>query len=43
MLHPLNSTRSDEDYRWAILRAQLHPVLFQIVNLTFICTFLSYN
>ncbi|KAJ7721748.1 DUF1295-domain-containing protein [Mycena maculata] len=26
----------DEDYRWAILRAQLHPVFFQIVNLTFI-------
>ncbi|KAJ7454846.1 hypothetical protein FB451DRAFT_1279580 [Mycena latifolia] len=26
----------DEDYRWVILRAQLHPVLFQIVNLTFI-------
>ncbi|KAJ7914858.1 hypothetical protein B0H13DRAFT_2232035 [Mycena leptocephala] len=26
----------DEDYRWAVLRAQLHPVLFQIVNLTFI-------
>ncbi|KAJ6570259.1 hypothetical protein DFH09DRAFT_1154498 [Mycena vulgaris] len=26
----------DEDYRWAVLRTQLHPVLFQIVNLTFI-------
>ncbi|KAJ7510289.1 DUF1295-domain-containing protein [Mycena galericulata] len=26
----------DEDYRWAVLRAQLHPVLFQITNLTFI-------
>ncbi|KAJ7220003.1 hypothetical protein GGX14DRAFT_585008 [Mycena pura] len=26
----------DEDYRWAILRSQLHPIIFQIVNLTFI-------
>ncbi|KAJ7677362.1 hypothetical protein B0H17DRAFT_1207117 [Mycena rosella] len=26
----------DEDYRWAVLRTQLHPALFQIVNLTFI-------
>ncbi|KAJ6577310.1 DUF1295-domain-containing protein [Mycena capillaripes] len=26
----------DEDYRWAVLRTQLHPILFQIVNLTFI-------
>ncbi|KAJ6612252.1 hypothetical protein B0H10DRAFT_304223 [Mycena sp. CBHHK59/15] len=26
----------DEDYRWAVLRSQLHPVLFQITNLTFI-------
>ncbi|KAJ7116322.1 DUF1295-domain-containing protein [Mycena epipterygia] len=26
----------DEDYRWAILRSQMHPILFQIVNLTFI-------
>ncbi|KAJ7086037.1 hypothetical protein B0H15DRAFT_353673 [Mycena belliarum] len=26
----------DEDYRWAVLRKQLHPILFQIVNLTFI-------
>ncbi|KAJ7116188.1 hypothetical protein C8R46DRAFT_1152809 [Mycena filopes] len=26
----------DEDYRWVVLRTQLHPVLFQIVNLTFI-------
>jgi len=26
----------DEDYRWAILRAQMHPVLFQIMNITFI-------
>ncbi|KDR78943.1 hypothetical protein GALMADRAFT_244605 [Galerina marginata CBS 339.88] len=26
----------DEDYRWAVLRKQLHPVLFQITNLTFI-------
>ncbi|KAE9397660.1 hypothetical protein BT96DRAFT_66834 [Gymnopus androsaceus JB14] len=27
---------SDEDYRWAVLRAQLPPFLFQLVNLTFI-------
>ncbi|TFK40227.1 hypothetical protein BDQ12DRAFT_680546, partial [Crucibulum laeve] len=26
----------DEDYRWAVLRQQLPPWLFQIVNLTFI-------
>ncbi|KAJ7052438.1 DUF1295-domain-containing protein [Mycena amicta] len=26
----------DEDYRWAVLRSQLHPILFQITNLTFI-------
>ncbi|KIK01250.1 hypothetical protein K443DRAFT_678515 [Laccaria amethystina LaAM-08-1] len=26
----------DEDYRWAVLRKQLPPWLFQIVNLTFI-------
>ncbi|KAE9406931.1 DUF1295-domain-containing protein, partial [Gymnopus androsaceus JB14] len=26
----------DEDYRWAVLRAQLPPWLFQVVNLTFI-------
>ncbi|KAJ7671673.1 hypothetical protein DFH06DRAFT_1293599 [Mycena polygramma] len=26
----------DEDYRWVVLRTQLHPVLFQIVNITFI-------
>ncbi|KAJ7211812.1 hypothetical protein B0H12DRAFT_1205828 [Mycena haematopus] len=26
----------DEDYRWIVLRRQLHPVLFQITNLTFI-------
>ncbi|KAF7312143.1 hypothetical protein MIND_00226700 [Mycena indigotica] len=26
----------DEDYRWAVLRSQLHPVLFHITNLTFI-------
>ncbi|RDB25604.1 hypothetical protein Hypma_006881 [Hypsizygus marmoreus] len=26
----------DEDYRWAVLRSQLPPWLFQIVNLTFI-------
>jgi steroid 5-alpha reductase family enzyme len=26
----------DEDYRWEILRRKLHPVLFQITNLTFI-------
>ncbi|CAA7266901.1 unnamed protein product [Cyclocybe aegerita] len=26
----------DEDYRWAVLRAQLPPWLFQITNLTFI-------
>ncbi|KAF5342103.1 hypothetical protein D9611_001596 [Ephemerocybe angulata] len=27
---------SDEDYRWQVLRGQLHPVLFQITNLVFI-------
>ncbi|TFK72984.1 DUF1295-domain-containing protein [Pluteus cervinus] len=27
---------SDEDYRWAVLRKQLHPVLFQITNFVFI-------
>ncbi|KAJ7650609.1 DUF1295-domain-containing protein [Roridomyces roridus] len=27
---------NDEDYRWQVLRGQLHPVLFQITNLTFI-------
>ncbi|KAJ8488110.1 hypothetical protein ONZ45_g14071 [Pleurotus djamor] len=27
---------SDEDYRWAVLRKQLHPVLFQLVNISFI-------
>ncbi|KAF4614106.1 hypothetical protein D9613_007865 [Agrocybe pediades] len=26
----------DEDYRWVVLRSQLHPALFQVVNLTFI-------
>ncbi|KAF7330367.1 hypothetical protein MVEN_02475000 [Mycena venus] len=26
----------DEDYRWAVLRKQLHPILFQIFNLGFI-------
>ncbi|KAL0067826.1 hypothetical protein AAF712_004994 [Marasmius tenuissimus] len=26
----------DEDYRWAVLRTQLPPFLFQLVNLTFI-------
>jgi steroid 5-alpha reductase family enzyme len=26
----------DEDYRWAVLRTQLPPWLFQVVNLTFI-------
>ena len=26
----------DEDYRWAVLRTQLSPFLFQVVNLTFI-------
>jgi steroid 5-alpha reductase family enzyme len=28
--------RKDEDYRWAVLRSQLPPWLFQVVNLTFI-------
>lgn len=28
--------RKDEDYRWAVLRKQLPPWLFQITNLTFI-------
>lgn len=27
---------SDEDYRWAVLRSKLHPILFQLVNFTFI-------
>ncbi|KAE9382875.1 hypothetical protein BT96DRAFT_982779, partial [Gymnopus androsaceus JB14] len=27
---------SDEDYRWAVLRTELSPFLFQLVNLTFI-------
>ncbi|KAK7044212.1 hypothetical protein VNI00_007933 [Paramarasmius palmivorus] len=26
----------DEDYRWAVLRTQLNPFLFQVTNLTFI-------
>ncbi|KAK1234907.1 hypothetical protein PQX77_001869 [Marasmius sp. AFHP31] len=26
----------DEDYRWSVLRTQISPLLFQIVNLTFI-------
>jgi len=26
----------DEDYRWHVLRQQLHPVLFQLTNLVFI-------
>ncbi|KAF7317025.1 hypothetical protein HMN09_00437000 [Mycena chlorophos] len=26
----------DEDYRWVVLRKQLHPVLFQLTNLVFI-------
>ncbi|KAF8907355.1 hypothetical protein CPB84DRAFT_1813599 [Gymnopilus junonius] len=26
----------DEDYRWHVLRQQIHPILFQITNLTFI-------
>jgi steroid 5-alpha reductase family enzyme len=29
---------ADEDYRWVVLRTKLPPWLFQIVNLTFICT-----
>ena len=28
--------RNDEDYRWAVLRAQVHPVFFQVINLSFI-------
>lgn len=32
----LNCYSFDEDYRWPVLRAKLHPVLLQIVNLTFI-------
>lgn len=28
--------RKDEDYRWAVLRTQLPPWLFQVINLTFI-------
>ncbi|CAK5269172.1 unnamed protein product [Mycena citricolor] len=35
-MHELTFRRKDEDYRWAVLRSQLHPALFQIVNLTFI-------
>ena len=32
-----DSVRSnDEDYRWPVLRKKIHPILFQIVNLTFI-------
>jgi len=27
---------SDEDYRWPILRAKMHPIIFQIFNLGFI-------
>ncbi|KAF4597446.1 hypothetical protein EYR40_007905 [Pleurotus pulmonarius] len=27
---------TEEDYRWAVLRKKLHPVLFQIFNVTFI-------
>ncbi|TFK98662.1 hypothetical protein BDV98DRAFT_606692 [Pterulicium gracile] len=27
---------SDEDYRWAVLRTKIHPILFQLLNLTFI-------
>lgn len=27
---------TDEDYRWPIIRAQTHPVLFQIFSLVFI-------
>ncbi|KAL0954678.1 hypothetical protein HGRIS_003627 [Hohenbuehelia grisea] len=27
---------TDEDYRWAVLRKQLHPIIFQIFNLTFV-------
>ncbi|KAF9526411.1 integral membrane protein [Crepidotus variabilis] len=27
---------SEEDYRWEVLRQKLHPILFQITNLTFI-------
>jgi hypothetical protein len=30
--------RDEEDYRWAVLRVQIPPWLFQIVNLTFIGT-----
>jgi len=32
----LSFRSGDEDYRWAVLRSQLPPWLFQIVNLTFI-------
>jgi steroid 5-alpha reductase family enzyme len=27
---------SSEDYRWPVIRAVVHPILFQIFNLTFI-------
>ncbi|KAF7424288.1 hypothetical protein PC9H_009594 [Pleurotus ostreatus] len=27
---------TEEDYRWAVLRTKLHPVLFQIFNISFI-------
>ena len=29
----------EEDYRWPILRAKMHPIVFQLFNLTFIATY----
>lgn len=29
----------EEDYRWPILRAKMHPIIFLIFNLTFIATY----
>ncbi|TMW63800.1 hypothetical protein Poli38472_002741 [Pythium oligandrum] len=27
---------NDEDYRWGVLRSKMHPILFQLFNITFI-------
>jgi hypothetical protein len=34
-----NLIHHEEDYRWPILRAKMHPLVFQIFNLTFIACY----
>eukprot|EP01094_Clydonella_sp_ATCC50884_P021445 TRINITY_DN4725_c3_g1_i1.p1 TRINITY_DN4725_c3_g1~~TRINITY_DN4725_c3_g1_i1.p1 ORF type:complete len:366 (+),score=95.30 TRINITY_DN4725_c3_g1_i1:121-1098(+) len=33
---------SDEDYRWPIIRAKLHPLLFQLFNISFIALYQNF-